>query len=197
MGATPTVAAKPKRADAQRNRERILTAAKAVFAEQGTDAPMEEVARVADVGVGTLYRHFPTKQALLGELLAERFRLFHTEAVRALESVDDPWESFAGTLWRNAEYAALDVGLQDAMFRGEGSWERAAEPLGQLSEAMGEIIRRGQEAGVIREDFTVSDIPLMMCGVTSAMANTHPDGRKMDWRRHLELLLDGVKPRQA
>ncbi len=197
MGATPTAAAKPKRADAQRNRERILTAAKAVFAEQGTDAPMEEVARVADVGVGTLYRHFPTKQALLGELLAERFRLFHTEAVRALESVDDPWEAFAGTLWRNAEYAALDVGLQDAMFRGEGSWERAAEPLGQLSEAMGEIIRRGQEAGVIREDFTVSDIPLMMCGVTSAMANTHPDGRKMDWRRHLELLLDGVKPRQA
>jgi len=181
------------RADAQRNRDRILVAAKAVFAEQGTEAPMEEVGRIADVGVGTLYRHFPTKRALLGELLAERFRLFHSEAARALESEEDPWEAFAGTLWRNAESAALDVGLQDALFRGEGSWEPVAEPLAALSEAMAEIIRRGQEAGVIREDLTVSDIPMMMCGVSSIMANTHPDGTPMDWRRHLELLLDGVK----
>jgi len=183
------------RADAQRNRDRILAAAKAVFAEQGTEAPMEEVARLADVGVGTLYRHFPTKQALLGELLAERFRLFHAEAVRSLESVDDPWEAFAGTLRRNAELAAMDVGLQDALFRGDASWAPVAEPLAALKETMSEIIRRGQAAGVIREDFTSADIPVMMCGVSSTMANTHPDGTAMDWRRHLELLLDGLKPR--
>lgn len=195
MEATTAPAAKPKRADAQRNRERILVAAKRVFAEQGTEASMEEVGRVAEVGVGTLYRHFPTKQALLGELLAERFRLFNAEAVRALESVDDPWEAFAGTLRRNAEHAAQDVGLQDALFRGEASWEPVAEPLAALREAMSEIIRRGQQTGVVRADLTVDDIPLMMCGVSSTMANTHPDGTQMDWRRHLELLLDGVKPR--
>lgn len=184
---------RPKRADAQRNRERILAAAKEVFGEQGAEASMEEVGRVAEVGVGTLYRHFHTKQVLLGDLLAERFRLFHAEAAQALESENDPWEAFAGTLRCNAESASLDVGLQDALFRGDVSWELAAEPLAALTEAMSEIIRRGQKAGVIRSDFTVSDIPVMMCGVSSTIANCHPDGTPMDWRRHLELLLDGVK----
>ena len=60
---------------------------------------------------------------------------------------------------------------------------------------MAEIIDRGQAAGVIRADLTVDDIPVMMCGVSSTMANQHPDGQPMDWRRHLELLLDGCKPR--
>ena len=195
VGATGPAGARPKRADAQRNRERILAAAKTTFAEQGAEAAMEEVARVAEVGVGTLYRHFPTKQALLGELLAERFRVFGAEAERALETIDDPWEAFAGTLRSNAEYASRDIALQDALFRGEASWEPVAEPLGALRATMTEIIERGQAAGAIRADFTVDDIPLMMSGVSSAMANVHPNGEAMDWRRLLDLLLDGVKPR--
>ena len=195
MKAPAISAAKPKRADAQRNYARILSAAKQVFAESGSEAAMEEIARVAEVGVGTLYRHFPTKQALLGELLAERFRVFGAEAERALETIEDPWEAFAGTLRANAEYASRDVALQDAMFRGEASWEPVAEPLAALRAAMTEIIERGKAAGAIRADFTVDDIPLMMCGVTSAMANAHPSGEPMDWRRHLELLLDGVRTR--
>jgi len=193
MEAAVTPGVKPQRADAKRNRERIVVAASEVFARQGVDAPMEEVARVAEVGVGTLYRHFPTKQSLLGELLAERFRRFGVEAARALEEVVDPWEAFAGTLRHNAEQASRDVGLQDALFRAEVSWERVAEPLAALRATTTEIIRRGQAAGAIRADLTIDDVPLMMCGVSSTMANSHPDGTPMDWRRHLELLLDGVR----
>lgn len=156
---------------------------------------MEEIARVAEVGVGTLYRHFPTKQALLGELLAERFRLFLDEATRALDAEADPWEAFAGTLRHNAELTSRDVGLQDALFRGEVAWEPVAETLAHLGETMRAIIERGQRAGAIRPDFGVDDVPVMMCGVCSTMANSHPDGTPMDWRRHLELLLDGAKQR--
>lgn len=186
---------RPKRADAQRNRERIVAAAREVFGGQGIDAPMEEVARVAEVGVGTLYRHFPTKQSLLGELLAERFRLFGAQAQRTLEEVADPWEAFAGTVRSNAELTSRDVGLQDALFRGDVSWEPVAEPLAALRSTMTEIISRGQATGAIRVDLTVDDMPVIMCGVCSTMANTHPDGTPMDWRRHLELLLDGAKAR--
>lgn len=195
MEAVTTPGPRPKRADAQRNRKRIVVAAREVFANQGIDAPMEEVARVAEVGVGTLYRHFPTKQSLLGELLAERLRVFGAEAARALEEVADPWEAFAGTLRHNAEQASRDVSLQDALFRADVSWEPVAEPLAALRATTTEIIRRGQAAGAIRADLKIDDVPLMMCGVSSTMANCHPDGTPMDWRRHLELLLDGVKAR--
>ncbi|MBA3358063.1 MAG: TetR/AcrR family transcriptional regulator [Thermoleophilaceae bacterium] len=195
MEALTAPGAKAKRADAQRNRERILAAAHEVFADHGADASMEEVARGAAVGVGTLYRHFPTKRILLGGLLAERFRRFHAVAAEALASEPDPWEAFAGTLRRNAEMVSRDVAVQDALFRGDAAWEQAEEPRDQLIEVTAELIRRGQAAGVIRADLTVADVPMMMCGVGSTMANAYPDGTPMDWRRHLELLLDGVKPR--
>ena len=119
------------RADARRNRERIVAAARSAFEEAGMDAQMEDVARRAGLGVGTLYRHFPTKEALIGELLAEKFRLLLEGARDALE-IEDPWEAFAGTLRRNAELMAADAAVQDVLRRSEADWSYAEGPRREL-----------------------------------------------------------------
>ena len=96
-----TAAVRPLRADARRNRERVLTAARAVFAEQGREAQMDDVARHAEVGVGTVYRHFPTKEALIEAVAIDSFERVTAKAQEALE-LDDPWEAFTSTLWSGA-----------------------------------------------------------------------------------------------
>jgi AcrR family transcriptional regulator len=184
---TPPPPARPLRADARRNRERIVEAARAVFAEQGADAQIDDIARAAGVGVGTVYRHFPHKEALLGELLIEKFRTFADNAERALE-VDDPWEAFAGLLRENAEFCANDIGTQQALARGPDAWEYAAPQLERLIAATTRLIARAQEAGVLPRDFVVDDIPMLMGGVMTTMATPG-----YDWRRHLEIILAGLR----
>src|SRR3954466_946340 len=106
-----TIAAqRPLRADARRNRERVLCAARAVFAAQGHEAQMDDVARQAEVGVGTVYRHFPTKEALIEALALEAFGRVAAQAKAALE-LDDPWEALTQTLWAGAEILAGDRAL--------------------------------------------------------------------------------------
>src|SRR5436190_23045316 len=109
------LAARPLRADARRNRERVLTAAREVFAEQGRDAQMDDVARRAMVGVGTVYRHFPTKEALLEALAVDAFERIVVVAREILETIADPWEALTRTLWAGAEILAADRALADAM----------------------------------------------------------------------------------
>ena len=104
------VAGKPQRADARRNRERILKAAREVFAEQGMHSQIDDVAKRAKVGVGTVYRHFPTKEALLEALVRERFEEIAGYAREALER-EDAWEGFCELIWRAAERNAEDLAL--------------------------------------------------------------------------------------
>jgi AcrR family transcriptional regulator len=179
---------KPLRADARRNRERIVAAARKVFAKHGADAQVDDIARAAGVGVGTVYRHFPHKHAIMGELVASRFRAFADNAERALE-VEDPWEAFAGLLRQNAELCARDIGVQQALQREPAAWALAAPELMRLNDLAEELIRRGQEAGVLRGDLTVQDIPMLMGGVMATMAV-----QQYDWRRHLEIILAGLRP---
>jgi AcrR family transcriptional regulator len=184
----PTIhAQRPLRADARRNRERILEAARIVFAEQGGEAQIDDIARAARVGVGTVYRHFPHKDALLGELVNQKFRGFADNAERAME-VEDPWEAFAGLLRTNAEFCAGDVGVQQALARGPAAWEFAATELDRLRETTSRLIARAQEAGVMRPDFVVDDIAMLMCALSSTMGVPG-----YDWRRHLEILLSGLR----
>src|SRR3954467_1980082 len=107
-------AQRPLRADARRNRERVLTAARAVFAAQGHEAQMDDVARQAEVGVGTVYRHFPTKEALIEALALEAFAHGAASAREALE-IADPWEALAHALWAAAEILAGDRALAELM----------------------------------------------------------------------------------
>jgi AcrR family transcriptional regulator len=184
---TVTETPKPLRADARRNRERILAAARKVFAKQGAEAQVDDIARAAGVGVGTLYRHFPDKRALMGELVAAKFRAFADNAERALD-VDDPWEAFAGLLRANAKLCVRDIGVQHALAREPAPWSAAAPELARLGDLASQLIRRGQEAGVLRADLVVEDIPMLMGGLTATMAVP-----RYDWRRHLEIILDGLR----
>ena len=105
------------RADARRNRERILESAREAFAEGGADAQMDDVARRAGVGVGTVYRHFPTKEALVAEIVRQKFRIMGENARAALEYEGEPFGVFADLLRTNAEFCARDAGIQEALDR--------------------------------------------------------------------------------
>jgi AcrR family transcriptional regulator len=181
------------RADARRNRERIVDAARALFAECGPEAQMDDLAARAGVGVGTVYRHFPTKEAVMGELLRQRFAGFAETARAALEDRDgEPFEVFAGVLRRNAEDMADDAATQRAIaMGGVDPASHAAVEFEELMRHASALIDRAHEAGTLRADFNAEDLPTMMCGVCATMAHY----ASFDWRRHLEMLLDGLRTR--
>jgi AcrR family transcriptional regulator len=188
MGTDRATSERPLRADARRNRERILDAARCACAEHGASVQIDDVARGAGVGVGTVYRHFPTKQALIEALVAEKYRTAVENARAALE-IDDPWESFADLLRRNAEMMARDATLRDALTRLGPDAAQAPEGRAELEELGGRIMARAQAAGVLRDDVGVDDISLLMSGLGASMSRPGEA-----WRRHLELLLDGLRP---
>src|SRR3954452_3043749 len=187
MAVEPHIDERPLRADARRNRERILVAARGACAAHGANVQMDDVAREAGVGVGTVYRHFPTKDALIEALVAEKFRVT-TENIRAALEIEDPWEGFCAALRNNAEVMAADAGLRDALVRLGPLARHPDAERAELNALAGEIVRRAQAAGVLRDDVTVDDIGALMAGLCITMA--HPE---LDWRRHLELLLDGLR----
>ncbi|HEX2087010.1 MAG TPA: TetR family transcriptional regulator, partial [Solirubrobacteraceae bacterium] len=180
---------RPMRADALRNRAKIVEAAKAAFSERGLETQMEDVARRAGVGVGTLYRHFPTKDALVRALIVDKMERMADAAKAALEAEDaDPWEAFAGVLWQGAEQQVRDRSLaQVVATQPQESFRSAVEDETALAERLNELLRRAQEAGVVRPDVGPDDIPTVMCGLGAVVQN----GR--DWRRYLQLMLDGFR----
>ena len=190
---TQTETNRPLRADARRNHERILEAARSVFAEYGAAAQMDDVARRACVGVGTVYRHFPTKEALMGELVRQKFRLFADRAREALEQEGEPFALLTDVLRRNAETAAQDVGTQQVLAGAdEEIWAQARAEQEELIALTDELLARARRAGTIRPDIRATDIGMLMCGVCSSMAFSLPG---FDWRRHLELAIDTLRLR--
>jgi AcrR family transcriptional regulator len=178
---------RPLRADARRNRARILEAARGACAEHGANVQIDDVARSAGVGVGTVYRHFPTKDALIDALVAEKFRVT-TENIREALEIEDPWEAFCAALRRNAEVMATDAGLRDALIRLGPAARSTEDDRAELEGLAGRLVARAQDAGALRADVTPADIGALMAGLCTSMA--HPG---LDWRRHLELLLDGLR----
>jgi AcrR family transcriptional regulator len=180
------IPARPLRADARRNRERILKAARAVFAEQGIHSQIDDVAKRAKVGVGTVYRHFPTKEALLDALVRERFEEIAGYAREALER-DDAWEGFCELIWRAAERNAADLAFCEAVAFTDQS--AVVADVGLLA-STNELIRRAKQQGRMRPDASENDVPMMMCGASSVMRlSPTPDA----WRRYLTLMLDGLR----
>ena len=180
------------RADARRNHERILASARAVFAESGPDAQIDDVARHAGVGVGTVYRHFPTKEALLAELVRQKFRLFADRAREALDEDGEPFAVIESLLRRNAATAAADAGIQYAIASaGEQAWTQAEAEQQELLEVTAALLERARRAGSIRRDIQATDIAMLMCGVCTTMG-PRPG---FDWRRHLDLVVDVLRPR--
>jgi AcrR family transcriptional regulator len=186
-----TIESRPRRADARRNRERVLSAATETFAEYGLDAQMDDVARRAGVGVGTVYRHFPTKEALLTAMVRDRFQEF-AEIATVAEDTIDPRRALETVMRRSAEAVEGDVGFQLAMMgSNQLEWEGIEEQKAVLAEVLTRIIRRAVDAGVVRDDFTFEDFGMMMCGITSTM---YYKPGSADWRRHLAIIVHGVRP---
>jgi AcrR family transcriptional regulator len=192
MSTIAEVTTKPLRADARRNREKVLEAAREAFAAHGAEAQIDDVARRACVGVGTVYRHFPTKEALLNALVEVTFESIAARS-RPLLELDDPWEAFATMLRDAAASLAGDRALTEAMTLRAPSAECPGQV--ELAGIAAELMRRAQEAGRMRPDVMVEDIPMLMCGLGSATSRPHPCPNS--WRRHLGVLLDGLRAEAA
>jgi AcrR family transcriptional regulator len=165
-----------------------MEAARVAFAEHGAEAQMDDVARRAKVGVGTVYRHFPTKEALLQALSQDTFARI-AERSRRLLDLEDPWEAFTTMMWDAGESLAGDRALTEAM-----SVRVAPQPCAgqaEIHDIATELISRAQAEGRMRADVVVEDIPMLMCGVGSATGRPHPCANS--WRRHLAILLDGLR----
>jgi AcrR family transcriptional regulator len=187
----PTETNRQLRADARRNRQRILDAAVEVFSERGVDAQIDDVARQAELGVGTIYRHFPTKEALVAELVRQKFLTFAENAREALDADGEPFEAFAALLRRNAEFCSRDAAVQHALSAsGEPLWTHAQPEIDELVALTDQLVSRAQAAGTMRSDVSARDIPMLMCGVSSTMAHDFPG---FDWHRHLELVIDMLR----
>jgi AcrR family transcriptional regulator len=180
---------RPLRADAKRNREQVLEAARQVFAKHGLDAQMDEIAQRARLGVGTVYRHFPTKRDLLEALAEKRFEWLAERARQALAE-DDAGEAFRNYLRDACALQAKDLALSEAMAGRPEMMGAAAEAAG-MNELMSELVGRAQKQGSIRKDISGEDIPMFVCSLSSVTkaGRTLPF---MRWERLLEILLDGL-----
>jgi AcrR family transcriptional regulator len=178
------------RADARRNKKAVIAAAKKLFADQGLDAQMPDVARAAKVGVGTVYRHFPTKDDLIAALVAERFERLADKAREALEA-EDPWEGLCDFIRFSAQIQADDRGLCEVMGSRPELMDAAAYEVG-LPDLCDQVITRAQRSGELRRDLEWQDIPMIACGLGRiTQATVGPaTGR---WPRLVEIILDGLR----
>jgi len=180
-----------QRADARRNRELILAAAREEFAEHGLDVHMERIARTAGVGVGTVYRHFPSKELLLAALADERFAGFAEAAREALED-PDAWNGFCRLLTHCAHVVDADRAISEAMDQHADLCHASAEKA-SLTEFAGALIANAQAQGAMRQDFSVDDIPSLMRGLARATAPQADGPPPISCDRYLEIMLAGLR----
>ena len=182
---------KPLRADAARNRARILQAAQVVFAERGLDVTLDDIAREAGLGVGTLYRRFADREALVEALFDERMQRAVARASAALE-VPDAWQGLTALIESTCEELAVDRGLHQVMLSSAYGQDRVARSRAELVPLIEALVRRAQAQGTLRPDFQAHDIPvffLMIGAAADFSREVSPDL----WRRYLRFLVDGMR----
>ena len=184
------VTSRPMRSDARRNRERVLAAAEDVFSEMGLRAQVEEVARRAGVGVGTVCRHFPTKQALVEAVLEAMYESLLNDARQALEQ-PDPGAAFQTFFYALSEFQARHRALAEQMATEIDLSESAQSVRDALREAIDELVTHAQDAGAIRADIGSADVALLFSGVAHATALAG-DLQPVLRRRYIALILDGL-----
>jgi AcrR family transcriptional regulator len=183
----------PLRADAERNRRRILDAARLVYAEHGLGVGVDTVARAAGVGVGTLYRRFPTKQDLLRAIVEDRVEQLAARLGEAA-AVEDPWEAFAAAAEEFAGAIARDRAYFEVVQAVEPGTAYAARE--RTLKAIAPILRRAQKAGAVRDDLVIEDVPAL-CAVAARLPAWRLEQQPDLWRRYLGVVLDGVRPEAA
>ena len=183
-------AARPQRADARRNAERVLVAAHEVFDEHGADASLEEIARRAGVGIGTLYRHFPTRDVLVQTVMQEELDALEGRAAELLAS-DDPAEALA--TWLREQLAAASVcrGLGASAMIKMLDHEGDALPCEAMRSAGAALVARAREAGVIRSDVDIDDLIRLVNAIGLATEDA-PNGSAQA-EHLLAVVIDGVR----
>jgi AcrR family transcriptional regulator len=183
---------RPLRRDAERNRQRILKAADEVFTARGLEATLDDVARQAGVGVGTVYRRFPDKASLADALFEERINTMAGLAVQAAQA-DDAWDGLVGFMEAAAEMLTGDRGLRQILMFAAHGHSRTNYARDRMRPAVGKLVERAQAAGQLRPDLGATDIPVIefMLGATAEYAR---DVRPEIWRRYLTLMLDALRP---
>lgn len=187
-----STAARPLRKDAERNRQRILEAAREVFAERGLTATLDDVAAHAGVGVGTVYRRFEDKDALIEAVLDTQVDLLVGFAEEGLR-IEDPWEGLRHFMQQGLALQASHRGIKELMFassRGQIVHGRLRERIYAPASA---LLERAQAAGVVRDDLSPTDIPLMQFMVIAVIDFAGPVDQDL-WRRYSTILLDGLRP---
>lgn len=188
----PTDTPKPLRADAVRNVEKIVRAARDVYAQVGPDAPLDEIARRAGVGIATLFRRFPDKAALLRAVLDQQFTQDVLPAIDRALADEDPRHGLAVVIEAALTSAADEHHVLTAA-RNAGVF--SAETSARFFDALDPLVTRGQQAGVIRADLVPDDLKRIMSMLVSVLWTMDPaeDG----WRRYVTLVLDGLNPTAA
>lgn len=178
------------RADARRNRDRVLAAAATVFAERGTSASTEDVAREAGVGVATVFRHFPTKRDLIRALITTRLQTVAADARSALDA-PDAGSSFVDFFARTVRASAGKLELADALTELGGSPDEATAPVSaEITDAIAALLERAQRIGAVRPDLTVANVFALLVG--ASRANSYAPASQP-----LEVILDGLRTTKA
>jgi len=183
-------ATRPLRADAERNRERILAAAAEIFAERGLDVSLDDIAAHAGVGVGTVYRRFPDKDALIDALFEEKIDRAVALADEALE-LEDPWEGFTTFMRGMCRLQAEDSGFKDALLMRDRGRERVAAARERIAPRAMKLLARAQEAGAIRADLGAFDVPMLNLCI-GLLADRTRDIAPDYWERVLTIVIDGM-----
>jgi AcrR family transcriptional regulator len=183
------------RRDAQERHDRLIAAARREFANRGVDASLEQIARDAEVAIGTLYRHFPTRLDLLLAALGPRLAEFAAGSERAL-AVEDPWKGFVSYLENLFRVQAGDRGFNDFLsrrFPGSADTERIHD---EMCRQIDDVLTRAQKAGAVRPDIALADIVNLIWSngrMIDATSITAPDA----WKRQLHLMLDAYRAERA
>ena len=177
---------RPQRADARANHDKLVAAARALFTDKGTSAPLEEVAERAGVGIGTLYRHFPTRQALLEAVYVDEVEAMARAAADLAEL--PPWEALSQWLHQYVGFAATKRALNEALMETDPNSDVLLTCRTAIAGAGTALVERAQRAGVVRNDTNFMDV-VRMVGAIAMVPTEDPEQKK----RLLELALDGLR----
>jgi AcrR family transcriptional regulator len=180
------------RADARRNRDRLLEVAEQAFADDGPAVPVPEIARRAGIGVGTVYRHFPTKEALLGAIILRRIEQL-TDLAEQAAGDEDAAAGFAGFVGQLVQAGSGNKAIAAALTRGGVDLAQlTGEPGRRLNAAIERLLARAQDAGTVRDDVGARELKVLTNGLIQA-AETYPDDPGMALRL-VPVLLAGLRP---
>jgi AcrR family transcriptional regulator len=187
-----TTVERPLRKDAERNRQRVLDAAREVFAERGLGVSLDDIAKHAGVGVGTVYRRFPDKEQLIDALFEDRVGEILNAASESLE-MKDPWQAVARFLERALELQVEDRALKELLLSTSEAHARIDRARERIEPVVVSLLERAQRAGVLRADLAVSDLMLLQHAI-GEVADYSRDAAPEAWRRTLVIALDGMRP---